>query len=407
MRAIFIGIKDIIMLIRDKKALFTIIITPLILTFVLGTALGSMWGSGGTTQLGKVLVVNNDPTGELSKILIEEVYGSEEFSTRFTVELIEDMESAKEQVKKGNSQALVIIPKDFSMDLMEGKNSNIGIFGDSGNAFIAPIVLNVTEMFVDEVSMRLVALEVSKGFILEYGEFSEIIDQLFSSLDSKESIIEVVKDKTFANVTIDSNTSAPTAIGYYSAAMAVMYLLFNANLGGKRILKEKEDGTFQRLRVCKASMYEFVLGKTMGIYFSALIQMMVLLLFTRILYNVNWGDLTSVILFSLVVVFAASGFGILIASISTTSKNADSIGSFTILVMSALGGSMWPIYGMPTIMNILSKITFNRWAIEGFNNIMFFDQTIFKLGTHVFTLMAIGVVTMLIATIRLSKMEVK
>lgn len=406
MRAITIGLKDILIIARDRKTLFTIILTPLILTLILGTALGSMWGDGSAGTLGTLLVVNNDGDGDISKILVDEVYGSEEFSTRFTVKHIEDSQEGENMVQRGEAFALVIIPKNFSENALLGKKTTIEIIGDAGNQFLPPVIFDITEIFKDEVSARLVALEVSQNYVLEQGMDPKLIEALMKELETPFTLIELVKDSSFANRAEGVNSNPVTAIGYYSVAMGVMYLLFNANLGGKRILLEREQGTLQRLKVCKASTLEFILGKTLGIYFSALLQIIVLIVATSVIYGVNWGPTLDVFVYAIIVVFAASGIGIFIASLSTTSSAADGLGSLIILAMSALGGSMWPLYGMPPIMRLLSNLTFNRWAVDGFVQIMFGNTRFLTLNPHLITLLGIGLVTLIIATFRLAKMEV-
>lgn len=289
MRAFYIGLKDISIIVRDRKALFTIILTPLILTLILGTALGSIWGDGSTTSLGTLLVINNDPDGDISKILVEDVYGSEEFTSRFTVKLIDDSEEGEKIVQRGEAIALVIIPENFSEDTLLGNETTIEIIGDAGNQFLPPVIFDITEMFKDEVSARLIALEVAQRYVIEHGRELGLIEAVMEEMEKPFTLINLIIDRTYASRRETANSNPITAMGYYSAAMGVMYLLFNANLGGKRILVEREQGTLGRLKVCKASTLEFILGKTLGIYFSAIVQIIVLILATGLVYRVNWG----------------------------------------------------------------------------------------------------------------------
>lgn len=405
MKTLFIGLKDIVLLIRDKKALVTLIATPLILTLVLGMAMSSLWGGGNEQSLGTLLVVNNDPGGHFSKILIEEVYGSQEFSQRFKVEVIADQLDGENQVQHGKAIGIVTIPEDFSLNLLRGMESELAIIGDVGNSFLPPAIVNVTEMFVEEVMLKLVAVNLSGQYVPEGILTNEMVEEVIALLDSRENLINVIKDTSYVGVN-DILADNVNPMAYYSAAMAVMYLLFNANLGGKRILQEREQGTLQRLKVGNVSTWQFILGKTIGIYFSAFLQLIILIFFTSRFYNVDWGGQTKVLLFSAIVVLATSGIGIFIASLSSSSSGAEGLGSFVILSMSALGGSMFPIYAMPPIMQFFSKLTFNRWAIEGFTQMMFLDASLKSLQTHMLTLLGIGLVTLAVAIFRLTKMEV-
>ncbi|QNO14524.1 ABC transporter permease [Alkalicella caledoniensis] len=403
MKTLFIGLKDIILILRDRKTLFTLLGTPLILTFVLGTALSPLWG-GNEQNLGLLLVINSDAQGQFSKILVEEVYGSEEFSQRFEVEIIDDFKEGEKLVNSGNAIALVSIPEDFSADLIMGRHTKLEIIGDAGNTFLPPVIMNVTEMFVEEVTIKLVAINLSTQFIS--GDINEKIEEVVGLLDTREPYINLIKDTSYSN-RIEDPASNTNPMGYYSAAMAVMYLLFNANLGGKRILQEREQGTLQRLRVSNINPFEFIMGKTLGIYFSSFIQLIVLINFTRIFYNVDWGGQGKVLAFSAVVVLATSGIGMFIASLSDTASGADGLGSLIILCMSALGGSMFPLMGMPPLMQMLSKLTFNRWAIDGFYQIMFFNTSLTSLYQNLLILASIGLVTMSFSIFRLAKLEVK
>jgi ABC-2 type transport system permease protein len=401
-KILFIALKDIVILIKDQKSLISLIIAPLILTLILGISLNSLWAQGSSDNpLGTLLVVNNDLEGFFSEILINKVYLSEEFSSKIYVELIDDESQGKERVKQGKAAALVKIPLNFSKDIWEGNPTTIEILGDNGNEFLPPIILNVTETFIDEVSLRLVASQIATEYLTGSEIESEKINLFFQKIERTENKVRIAKDLRF--IKTPDTTNPISATGYYSAAMAVMYLLFNANLGGKRILLEKEQGTWQRIKTTQISPLQFILGKTIGIYFSAILQMLVLISATSLIYGVKWGHPISVITFCLVVAFAASGIGIFIAALATSSTSADSLGTFIILVMSAIGGSMWPIYGMPPFMKFLSNFTFNRWALDGFTNIMFFNYPLNNLLNNILYLVIIGILSLSIATLVLSK----
>jgi ABC-type multidrug transport system permease subunit len=44
--------------------------------------------------------------------------------------------------------------------------------------------------------------------------------------------------------------------------------------------------------------------------------------------------------------------------------------SALIMILSALGGSMFPIFGMPPILQTISKLTLNNWALKGYLSLM-------------------------------------
>ena len=74
--------KDLLLIARDKKALLTLIMMPLILIAILGAAFGNMMKEGKDIPFPKfTLGVTDLDNGQLSKVLIEEVF-KKELSTR-------------------------------------------------------------------------------------------------------------------------------------------------------------------------------------------------------------------------------------------------------------------------------------------------------------------------------------
>ena len=66
---------------------------------------------------------------------------------------------------------------------------------------------------------------------------------------------------------------------------------------------------------------------------------------------------------------ASSTFGLMLASISRSRMQLVAISNLAILLMSALGGSMYPRFLMPEKMQKVGLLTLNAWAIDGFQKI--------------------------------------
>jgi len=59
-----------------------------------------------------------------------------------------------------------------------------------------------------------------------------------------------------------------------------------------------------------------------------------------------------------------------------------------ILVMSALGGSMFPSFLMPETMQSLGRFTFNAWALAGYQKVFWYDASPLELYSEVAVLCA-------------------
>jgi ABC-2 type transporter. len=153
--------------------------------------------------------------------------------------------------------------------------------------------------------------------------------------------------------------------------MIVMFILFIGMRGSKAILIEREESTLARMISLNITRAEYILGKTLGVFFTGTVQLFILMTLSRILFGIRWGNSPAgIFILSLSVIFATSGLAILISSIARTASAADRLASILVQVMSLVGGSMFPIFTMNNFMDILSRITINRWAIEGYTSLM-------------------------------------
>ena len=73
---------------------------------------------------------------------------------------------------------------------------------------------------------------------------------------------------------------------------------------------------------------------------------------------------------------AAAAFGLLLASSCRTRAQLTGIASVLILVMSALGGSMFPRFLMPESLQRIGLATFNAWALDGYQKVFWYENDV-------------------------------
>jgi ABC-2 type transport system permease protein len=107
-------------------------------------------------------------------------------------------------------------------------------------------------------------------------------------------------------------------------------------------------------------------GKVLGIFFTGVAQVGILILASSIFFGVKWGDALGVVVLILAAVFGATGWGMLITALARSQGQVASIGSALMLIFGILGGSFINLDQMPPMMRTLSKITPNAWGMDGF-----------------------------------------
>jgi ABC-2 type transport system permease protein len=95
--------------------------------------------------------------------------------------------------------------------------------------------------------------------------------------------------------------------------------------------------------------------------------------------------------------FAVGAFGMLLASLCQTRAQLGPLSTLVILIMSSVGGSMFPRFLMPHAMQQAGLLTINAWAIDGFTKVFWRDEPVSHLWPQVLVLLTVGVVLFAVA----------
>jgi len=184
------------------------------------------------------------------------------------------------------------------------------------------------------------------------------------------------------------------------AGTSVFMLLFSvAGIGGS-LLDEKQEGMLKKL-LCSPIPPDYILfGKLVYANIISIIQLSIMFIYARLVFGLDiMHHLPSLILMIFTIAFACSGFGIVLASFAKTRQQVQGYSSIIVLVMSAIGGSMIPIFVMPVIMQKMAVFTVNYWGIQGIYDIFWklLPLTDITFLSRVFVLLCIGFVLNFIA----------
>ncbi len=372
MKALQIAFKDISVLFRDRTALLLMLGAPLILTVGLAMISGRMSGSSGPTFQNLPLVVVNLDKGEVGKQLAE-AFSSDELDDLLDPQTADTLAAARALVDDGKVVAAVIIPAEFSDAVTGAKEAGdadrIEIYANPDREISSQIVTAVVESFVQQVELARVSGQVAVEQMLAAGLINpqkaaevgiQVAERAVSERDSGATIGLVSSEKS-----ADPEKNFDM-MAYFAPSMAILFLMYTVALGGRNLLAEKETGTLSRLVSAPISEATILGGKLLGIFLVAVAQMSILILANSLLFGVKFGDPLGVAALILGLAAAASGYGILLASIARTPGQVSTIGMAMMLTFGVLGGSFIPISNMPDWFSLISKITPNAWGIQGF-----------------------------------------
>ncbi|MCY8112419.1 ABC transporter permease [Bacillus spizizenii] len=361
-KSIWIAWKDVKIRITDRKGFMMLILMPLILTCILGAALGSVVDGGSQIDDIKVGYVQTDQS---------------EAANMFKTDVLEKMKSIKvteasseDEIKKlldkKKIDVGIVIPNHW-----EAGNMSAFVYADPDQTLKSSIIETAAASFIEQYKAVKEAASASMDYISKTAAVKQ------GKLDPShfaEKLVKTLEKETGDKLTITEKSvgsEAVTSFQYYSAAMLCMFMLFHMTVGAKSFLQEKETETLSRMLMTPAQKYAILLGKWLGTYLFAIIQFFIFLIVTINVFGVDWGsNLLFVSVLGLAYAAAVSGISMLLASCISDMKSADAIGGFGIQLLAVLGGSMLPLYQFPDFLQSVSKAVPNRWALDGFLSLM-------------------------------------
>ena len=140
-------------------------------------------------------------------------------------------------------------------------------------------------------------------------------------------------------------------------------------------------------------MTTLMLGKLTFNSLLAFSQLLLMFLWGWAVFRLDfWSHIPGFIVMGVSSAAAVAAFGILLASICRTRAQLGALSTLVILVMSSIGGSMFPRFLMPQTMQKAGLLTINAWAIDGFTKIFWRDEPVSHLWPQLLVLLAIAVV---------------
>ena len=158
------------------------------------------------------------------------------------------------------------------------------------------------------------------------------------------------------------------SLAHTFAGMAVQGVLFFGINEAMGLLRDRRLGVWRRLLASPATLSELLLGKALS---SALVGALVLLGvlgFGAAVFGIrvsgSWLGLGAVV-FATGLMTAA--FGLLVAALGRTEAQSRGLATLAVLSMSMLGGAWFPSFLMPEWVQKLSLAVPVRWAVDGFD----------------------------------------
>ncbi|NTV13263.1 MAG: ABC transporter permease [Desulfobulbaceae bacterium] len=416
-------VKNLLLLWRDRAGLLILFLMPALLVVIITLVQNNVYKLMGESAA-KVLLVDEDG-GELGREIVANMKG---------VSLSRELEGrklavgeAKELVSRGGYQACIIIPAGASSTLTAAAGAEmqatlagaplptpsrpeVGIFFD-------PTVLGVFRGGVEnsltmivrslEIRARIKALgeqlppHLEKELKQGAGPFAAYISVPPLELKvGSEPLLAI----TGQSLSREGLAVVPTPVQHNVPAWALFGMFFIVVPMSVFFLRERQEGTLVRLLALPVPYVVILLGKVLAFILVCFCQFGLIVLIGRYLLpqlglaafdpGHNFGAVAVVVL---AVALAATGYGLLLGCLARTYEQVSMFGSISVVVASALGGVMVPVYAMPELMRKLSVLSPVGWGLEAFLDIFVRGGNLAGVAGPVAALLTFGVGSSLVA----------
>jgi len=340
---------DVRLTVRDRAALFWLLLLPVFLTWLFGT----ISGGGGPGKIS--LTVLDRDGGWLARALIVEMSGP-------SVALdVAEGDSAAGGPQDGTARWLVI-PPGFTTQALAGKQQRLKVETAEGAAADY-------SRAADVLVVRAIARTIARAAELE--ESGGVPDlAAYEALRARPRLVSLETSTAGHGVAVARGVaqSVPGIMTFTVLMMTTIY-------GAVFLTIEKRGGMLQRQMTLPVGRTSIFLGKILGRVLVALVQIAILIVAGRFLFRLDFGSSPAGLgALLLAYAFAVAGIATYLGVVLANPEQASIIGSLVSTVMAALGGCWWPAEVMPEWLRTVSHVFPTAWAMDGLHALISFGK---------------------------------
>ncbi len=402
--------KELLVLLRDRGGLAILFVMPIVMIALMALIQDAPFRDYQELKI-PLLLVNND-TGVLGETLEDGLKKSKIFVIN---ELSIPESEAKGYIAKSKYEIGIVIPVNasdsFKANVAKFVAHKMGSEDSLGkglpytpnrdlyiNVYFAPGTKKSFKASImsslRQFSSKLSTFTMLDMFIKELGVTQDSADKnkdvmsdfvSFSERDAIES-----ERENFSLNSVQHNVPAWTIFGMFFIVLSM----------AGSLIKERDDGSYLRLRTMPGSYTTVMAGKITAYLVICLIQCVLMLMVGIYLMPllglpklVIGTNIAAIALIAISCGLAATGSGILVGTIFNTHQQATTFGAVSIVILAALGGIWVPVYIMPDSIRFLAEISPLYWALSAFHEIFISYGTVGSVFPYALKLLLFFVAT--------------
>lgn len=329
-RILSVARKEIRQLLRDVLTMGFVVGVPAVQLLLFGYAINQ------DVRHVKTAVVDHS-NSFISRQLIDQLQATQTFRV---CQRPDSDEKAKELLKKGEVQVVVLVPPDYTRSYYRGRGAEISLLVDATDPVLARAVRTSANGLMDKHNRRL------QHFDIEAGAGTWRVPRQRTTFGTEPDLVRQ-RFLRFAVINL-YNPELRTPVFVVPALLGVILTTTMILMTALSIVRERERGSFEFLIATPVSRLELMIGKILPYIGIGLIQIVIVVVTGLVLFRVPAaGSLIDLGIVSIFFIAANLILGLVISSITASQFQATQLSFFFFLPSVLLSGFMFPFDSMP------------------------------------------------------------
>ncbi len=373
--------KEIRILLKDRGILAMLFLMPLIFGLMLSNLNVQMSGTDEEEDEAAIVfpiyVVNQD-TGPFGRQVTDALLAMAMLDVTFE----ESVATADDDVRQGEKLAAVVIPAGFSEQIDAYEATEIEVIVDPRQEDYASFVTGLTNFAVTgptvagEVQYGVRTILADSG-LLEGADPAMIraaqaqsVGAIMTRLLAMQEDPTIIIETEMTTEEEDLSWSEGGIFVFFMTAFAVMFAFFLVGVIGLSLHRDKDNGSLRRLLAAPLSRASIIGGNSLAYMIFVAMQVIFLFGVSAVAFSMPLGDSPLfLVLITIALGLTVATMGLMIAAVTKTGKQADSVGVMLGFILAGLGGALPvgpPLYESDGFLGLLSRLTPHAHAVKGF-----------------------------------------
>lgn len=389
-----IAIKDLRRAFRSRFLLVFMFVVPILVTALFALMFGGVGEDEEAFSLPRttVQVVNLDE-GSLPEMpesrgglegvdltgvdsmgaLLIRLLQSEGFAELIALTEAPDERAARAAVDAGESDVALIIPSTFTAALTEPEMvTGLELYRDPTLTVGPAIVEMLVSQIVEQLAARKLGAETtisqlaSAGIVPDQALVEEVV-AAYSESSAGESPQRLLQVESPAGMEDEEVGVLAQILGLIMGGMLVFYAFFTGAVSMQTLLTETEEGTLPRLFTTPTRPALVVGGRVLATVLILMVQVIVLLIFGRLVFAIGWGAAFPLLLAALGIIVVSTATGLFIISLLRSTRQAGIVFGGVLTLTTMLG--LLPVFtagsGGNRTVEAAALLVPQGWAMRG------------------------------------------